>query len=94
MSGQLYAPTALPPVPSYRSLVGPQSQSGQREEEKIIVPTGNRTPVASRYTDYVITAPFYSPVIHPQCCGSQAPPSKLKSLVTVMLNYIYAERDS
>jgi hypothetical protein len=41
VSGQLHAPTALPPgkeplVRIDRRLGGPQSRSGRREEEKII----------------------------------------------------------
>jgi hypothetical protein len=69
VSGQLHAPAALPPgkspqYPLYRTLGGPQSQSGRCEEEKILEPTGTRTldpsvvqPVASRYTNYAILAP-------------------------------------
>jgi hypothetical protein len=45
-------------------LGGPQSRSGRRGEEKILRPTGTRNPtprpseaVASRYTDYAISAP-------------------------------------
>jgi hypothetical protein len=50
MSGQLHAPAALPPGgkrPRYsldRGLGGPQSRSGRRGEEKILDPTGTRTP--------------------------------------------------
>jgi hypothetical protein len=67
--GQLHAPAALPPgkEPRYqldRRLGGPQSWSGRRGEEKILHPTGTRTPtprpVASRYTDYAIPAPIRS----------------------------------
>jgi hypothetical protein len=50
--------------PFDRRLGGPQSRSGQRGEEKILDPTGTRTPTprssspqASRYTDYAIPAP-------------------------------------
>jgi hypothetical protein len=70
VSGQLHAPAALPPgkrVPQYpldRRLGGPQSRSGRLEEEKILDPTGTRTPtsppssqLASRYTDYAAPAP-------------------------------------
>jgi hypothetical protein len=49
-----------PRYPLDRKLGGPQSQSGRRGEEKILDPTGTRTPVvqpvASRYTDYAIQA--------------------------------------
>jgi hypothetical protein len=45
-------------------LVWPQRRSGQRGEEKILNPTGTRTPtiqsVASRHTDYIIPAPTRS----------------------------------
>jgi hypothetical protein len=51
--------TPRPLYPFYRRLSGPQSRSGRRGEEKILDPTGTRTPdpsvvrpVASRYTDY------------------------------------------
>jgi hypothetical protein len=48
-----------------RRLGGPQSRSGRPGEEKILDPTGTRTPtpsvvqlVASRYTDCAIPAPL------------------------------------
>jgi hypothetical protein len=65
MSGQLNAPANLPPGNSLRYLLerrlsGPQKQSERPGEEKILDPTGTRTPtplvvqrVASRYTDLV-----------------------------------------
>jgi hypothetical protein len=70
VSGQLHAPAALPRersllYPLNRRLGGPQSQSERRYEEKILDPTGPRTPtprssrpVASRYTVNAIPAPF------------------------------------
>jgi hypothetical protein len=62
VSGLLHAPAVLSPrYPLNRRRDGPQSRSGQREEEKTLDPTGNRTPtplssssVASRYTDRAI----------------------------------------
>jgi hypothetical protein len=62
VSGLLHAQAALPPgkeprYPLDRSLGGSQSRSGRYGEEKIVDPTGTRTPtplpVASRYTNYV-----------------------------------------
>jgi hypothetical protein len=49
VSGQLHAPAALPPgkeprYPLDRRLGGPQSRSGRFGEEKILDPTGTRTP--------------------------------------------------
>jgi hypothetical protein len=69
VSGQLHATAALPPgkdprYPLDRRLGGPQSRSGRFGAEKILDPTGTRVlspsvvqPVASRYTDYAISAP-------------------------------------
>jgi hypothetical protein len=58
VSGQLHAPTALPPVPIYRRLGGPQSRSGRYGEVKIVTLSGLELPlplvvqpVANRYTD-------------------------------------------
>jgi hypothetical protein len=64
VGGQRQAPAALPPgktrYPLYRSLCGSQSRSGH--VRKIFPPPGfdPRTvqPVASRYTDNAIPAPF------------------------------------
>jgi hypothetical protein len=51
--------------PLDRRLGGPQSRSGRCGEEKILDPTGTRTPtplvvqpVVSRYTDYAIPSPY------------------------------------
>jgi hypothetical protein len=44
-----------PRYPLNKRLGGPQSRSGRFAEEKILDPTGIRTP--SRYTDYAIQAP-------------------------------------
>jgi hypothetical protein len=59
----LYPRGKSPRYPLDRRLGGPQSQSGKFEEEKILDPTGTRTPspvvqpIASRYTDYATPAP-------------------------------------
>jgi hypothetical protein len=60
----LYPREKSPRYPLDRRLGGPQSRSGRPGEEKILGPTGTRTPtplssnsVASRYTDYAIPAP-------------------------------------
>jgi hypothetical protein len=46
--------------PLDRRLGGPQSRSGQRGEEKVLDPTGTRTPAlrssGHHYTDYAIPA--------------------------------------
>jgi hypothetical protein len=68
-----FAPRPLYPrrkntrYPLYRRLDRPQSRSGRRREEKILDPIGTRTPtlsvvqpVASRYTNCPIPAPFYN----------------------------------
>jgi hypothetical protein len=59
MSGPLYPRGKRPRYPFDRRLGGPQSRSG-RPEEKIIDPTGTRTPIplASRYTIYATSAPY------------------------------------
>jgi hypothetical protein len=49
VSGQFHGPAALPRGESRRyqldrRLGGPQSRSGRRGEEKILEPTGTRTP--------------------------------------------------
>ena len=62
MGGQRQAPATLPPrktrYPLYGRLVGPQDRSGRLRN--ISPPTGIRSPdrpaLASRYTDWVITA--------------------------------------
>jgi hypothetical protein len=68
VSGQLYAPAALPQeknpwYPLGRRLGGPQSRSGRGGEEKISQPrreSNSRTPiiqsVAQRYSDWATTA--------------------------------------
>jgi hypothetical protein len=65
VGGQHHAPAALPPgknrYPLYRRLGGPQSRSGRVRK---ISPTPGfdlRTvqPVASRYTDWAIPAPYW-----------------------------------
>ena len=64
VGGQRHAPAALPPgrtrYPLYRRLGGPQGRSGRAR--KISPPPGfdPRTiqPVASRYTDWAIAAPY------------------------------------
>jgi hypothetical protein len=53
VSGQLHAPPALPPgkgprYPFDRRLGGPQSRSGRFGEDKILDPTGIRTPTLGR----------------------------------------------
>jgi hypothetical protein len=53
----LYPRRKSPRYPFDRRLGGPQSQSGWRGEEKILDPSGTRTPTprpASRYTDWAI----------------------------------------
>jgi hypothetical protein len=67
-SGQLHAPTALPPEKEppyqlYRRLGGPQSQSGRHGEVKILASHRDLNsdplvvqPIASRYTDCAIPA--------------------------------------
>jgi hypothetical protein len=58
-----FTPGKSPRYPLDRSLGGPQSQSGQHGEEKILDPTGTRTPtsvvqpVLGLYTEYAIPAP-------------------------------------
>jgi hypothetical protein len=71
VSGQLYAPAALPPGKSPRyplntRLGAPQSRSGRRGDDKIYDPSWTRSPtlfvvqpVASRYTDCAIPAPQF-----------------------------------
>jgi hypothetical protein len=44
VSGQLHASAALPRYPLDRRLGGPQSRSGRPGEQKILDPTGTRTP--------------------------------------------------
>jgi hypothetical protein len=63
-----------PRYPLDRRLGGPQSPYGRRGEEKILDPTGSRTPtprpsspVASRYTDYAIPAPAIDRSIASAC---------------------------
>jgi hypothetical protein len=63
MPWPLYRRGKRPRYPLDRRLSGPQSRSGRRGEEKILDPTGTRTPtprssspVARRYTDYAIPA--------------------------------------
>jgi hypothetical protein len=68
VSGQLYAPAALPRgksprYPLHRRLGGAKSRYGRRGEEKIPDPTDTRTPtprvvqpVASRYTNCAVPA--------------------------------------
>jgi hypothetical protein len=68
MSGQLYAPAALPSSKEPSVLIGlgePQSQSGRLGEEKILgrYRDSNSDPsvvqlIASRYTNYAIPAPY------------------------------------
>jgi hypothetical protein len=65
VSGQFHAPAVLPRgksprYPLYRRVDGPQSRSGRCEKEKNVEPTGTRnpTPVASRYTAWVIPTPL------------------------------------
>jgi hypothetical protein len=66
----------LRPLPLYsrypldRRLDGPHSRSGRSGKEKILYPTGTRTPtpsvvqpVAIRYTDYAIQAPRVAVVV-------------------------------
>jgi hypothetical protein len=60
----LYPWGKSPQYPLHRRLGGPQSRSGRRGEEKDLDTTGIRIPdtlvvqpVASRYTDYDISAP-------------------------------------
>ena len=65
VGGQSHTPAALHPgktrYPLYRWLGGPQGQSGR--VRKILPPPGfdpgTFQPVASRYTDWAIPAPFY-----------------------------------
>jgi hypothetical protein len=66
-SGQLHAPAVLPPGKEPRRFGGPQSQSGQFGEEKILEPTGTRTPTpqssnSCRYTDDANPALFFKRV--------------------------------
>jgi hypothetical protein len=72
--GQFHAPTALSPwkstrYPSDRRLGGPQSRFGRRGEEKILDPTGTRTPSASESAvtvpDGVVTFPTKTFFSHP-----------------------------
>jgi hypothetical protein len=64
VSGQRYAPAALPPgktrYPLYRTLNGPQGRYGR--VQKISPPPGfdpqTVQPVASRYTDWALPAPY------------------------------------
>jgi hypothetical protein len=70
VNGQLHTPAALPTelnprYPLNKKLGGLQSPYGRRGEEKILDPTGTWNsdhsviqPVTSRYTDYVIPAPY------------------------------------
>ena len=70
VGGQAHEPTALPTgktrYPLYRSLGGPQDRS--RRVRKISAPPGfdSQTvqPVASRYTDYAIPAPYNIRSVH------------------------------
>jgi hypothetical protein len=70
VSGELHAHAALPPgksprYPFYRRLGGPQSRSARYEEVKMFTLPGFELPlplvvqpVASRYTDWAIPAPY------------------------------------
>jgi hypothetical protein len=63
VSGQLHAPAALPPgksprYPLYRRLGGPQSRSGQHEEEKILDPTGTRTSTSQSSSPQPVAIPI------------------------------------
>jgi len=64
VGGQRHAPVALPPgktrYPLYRRLGGPQSRSGRVWKISPLPGLDPRTaqPAASRYTDYVIPAPY------------------------------------
>jgi hypothetical protein len=60
VSGQLHAPTALPPgkeppYPLDKRLGGPQSRSGRYGEERNLTPAFQ--PVARRYTYWAIPIP-------------------------------------
>jgi hypothetical protein len=65
VGSQLYAPAALLPgktrYPLYRGLGGPQGRTGQVRKNSPPPEFDPRTvqPVASRYTDWAIPAPFY-----------------------------------
>jgi hypothetical protein len=59
VSRQLHAPAALPPgkgprYPLDRRLGGPQSRSGRFGEQKIIDPTGTRTPTPRSSSPYIV----------------------------------------
>jgi hypothetical protein len=61
VSGQLHAPTALPPgkePPLDRRLGGPQSRSGRFGEEKILDPSGTRTPTTQSSSPRLVAIPI------------------------------------
>jgi hypothetical protein len=53
----LYLLENSPRYPLYRRLCGPQSRSGRRGEEKILDPTGTRTPTPRSSSPYPIAIP-------------------------------------
>jgi hypothetical protein len=62
VSGELYAPASLPPgkeaaVPIGWGQGGPQSRSGRRGEEKILDPTGTRTPTPQSSSPWPVAIP-------------------------------------
>jgi hypothetical protein len=59
VSGQLHVSAALPPgkVPRYpldRKLSGPHNRSGRCREEKILDPSGTRTPTYRSFSPYLV----------------------------------------
>ena len=64
VGGQHHAPAVLPPEKSPGTYctggwVGPRAGLDGYREEKIFCPYRGSNPVASRYTNYVITTPLY-----------------------------------